>query len=81
MSTSKVSISLPSELLDDVREAARKAGVPLSAWLAEAAAAKVRSESLKTFLDEWEAKDGPFTEDELARAAQDLGLSPKAKSA
>ena len=70
-----MSISLEAELGDAVRDAARRAGQGLSSWLADAAAAKLRSEALAAFLDEWEQPHGPLTGDELAMAMTELGLT------
>jgi hypothetical protein len=47
----------------------------VSAWVAEAAAAKLRSETLRGLLDEYEAEHGPFTAAELAEAERALGVS------
>lgn len=69
-----MSVSLDPELGDAVRAAARRAGKPLSAWVAEAAATKLRAELLEEFLDGWEAEHGAFTPQELAQAARELGL-------
>jgi 3-oxoacyl-ACP reductase-like protein len=90
-----MSISFAPELGDAVREAAERAGMTLSAWLAEAARAKLRAEEdeqeahkrrmqgLNEFLDEWEAEHGAFTEEELAAAAREMGLPwpPQGESA
>jgi predicted DNA-binding protein len=82
----KMSVSLAPELDGRVREAAVRSGKTLSAWLAEAAEAKLRAEigeeeelqrkmrGLDKFLDEWEAEHGAFTEEELSQAARKLGL-------
>ena len=74
MRVDKMSISFDVRLGDDVRHAAEKAGKPLSTWLAEAAATKLRAEALAEFLDDWEAEHGAFTEEELERARQSLKL-------
>ena len=74
MKVDKMSISLEAELGDRVRDAARRARKGISSWLAEAAAAKLRAEALAEFLDDWEKEHGAFTEEELARAEQELGL-------
>jgi hypothetical protein len=74
MKVDKLSVSFDAELGEAVRDAARRGGTGLSAWLAEAASAKLRSEALAQFVDEWEATHGPLTADELARAAHELGL-------
>jgi hypothetical protein len=76
----KFSISFEAELVHDVRTAAARAGKPLSAWLAEAAAAKLRSEALEQFLDEWEERHGPITADELSRAESELGFRKRKRS-
>lgn len=69
-----MSVSFDAELGDAVRSAAANAGKPLSAWLAEAAASKLRAEALAQFLADWEAEHGKFTAAELARAERELGL-------
>lgn len=69
-----MSISFDPELGDAVRAAAAETGKPLSSWLAEAAASKLRAEALARFLDDWEAEHGVLTAAEIARAEQELGL-------
>lgn len=69
-----MSISLEGGLGDAVRAAAQRAGKGLSSWLGEAAAAKLRAEALKEFLDEWERDHGALTAAELERAERELGL-------
>jgi len=82
-----MSIPFAPELGAAVREAAERAGMTLSDWLAEAAQAKLRVDvdaeeelqrkmrGLDKFLDEWEAEHGAFTEEELAAAAHEMGLA------
>jgi hypothetical protein len=70
----KMSISFDPDLGDAVRAAAAEKGQPLSSWLAEAAASKLRAEALARFLDDWEADHGVLTAAEIARAEQELGL-------
>ena len=74
MKVDKLSVSFDPDLGDSVRDAARRAGTGLSAWLAGAAAAKLRSEALGDFLRDWESEHGPLTKEELARAATELGF-------
>lgn len=76
-----MSISLGAKLGDEVRKAARKAGMGISTWLADAAAAKLRAEALREFLDDWEREQGPLTPDELARAEKELGVRSGRSSA
>jgi hypothetical protein len=71
----KLSISFDPELGDAVRSAAAHAGKPVSSWLAEAAASKLRAEALAEFLDGWETEHGLLTAEEVARAERELGLA------
>ena len=74
MKVDKMSVSFEAALGDEIRRAARSAGVGLSSWLAQAAAARLRADALREFLDTWEAEQGALTPDELARAEAELGL-------
>ncbi|HEY2264729.1 MAG TPA: hypothetical protein VGI96_19050 [Streptosporangiaceae bacterium] len=71
----RLSISFDAELGDAVRSAAAEAGKPLSAWLAEAAASKLRAEAVDEFLANWQAEHGVLTTEEIARAERELGLA------
>lgn len=75
MKVDKLSISFEPELGDAVRSAAARAGRPVSAWLAEAAAGKLRAEALAEFLVGWETEHGALTAAEIARAERELGLA------
>ena len=75
MKVDKLSVSFDPELGDAVRSAAAQAGKPLSAWLAEAAASKLRAEALEEFLAGWESEHWVLTSEEVARAEQELGLA------
>ena len=77
MKVAKLSISFDPKLGNQVRAAARKARAPLSSWLAQAAAAKLRTDALGKFLDDWEEQYGNLSQEELARASKEL--SPPAK--
>ncbi len=58
-----------------IRGAAERAGMSVSGWLAQAAADRLRNDLLGAALDEWEAEDGPFGDDELDAAAATLGVT------
>ncbi len=75
MKVDKLSVSFDPDLGDAVRSAARRSGRGLSGWLADAAAARLRTEALADFLDSWEAEHEPLTPEELARATTELGLA------
>jgi hypothetical protein len=73
----RFSVTMPPELGEGVRQAAARQGTSVSAWLTEAAADRLRNELLGAALDAWESEDGSFTEDELSKAASQLGLTPR----
>jgi hypothetical protein len=75
MKVDKLSISFEPELGDAVRSAAAQAGKPVSSWLAEAAASKLRAEALTEFLAAWESEHGVLTVEEIARAETELALA------
>ena len=75
MKVDKLSISFDPELGDAVRSAAAQAGEPVSSWLAEAAASKLRADALAEFLDSWETQHGVLTAEELANAERELGMA------
>jgi len=68
-----VTISLDSELAEAVREAADDDAQNVSAWLAAAARGRLATRGLRDVIAEWESAHGPFSEDELATARQQLG--------
>lgn len=78
MKVDKLSVSFDPDLGDAVRAAARQRGAGVSRWLADAAAAKLRTEALADFLDAWEAEHGSLTAVELATAAEELALTKTA---
>lgn len=79
MNVDRLSITLDPRLGAAARKAAKRAGMSLSNWIAEATADRVRNEALGHALDAWEAETGAFTSDELARAAEALGLAPRSR--
>lgn len=80
MKVAKLSISFDPKLGNQVREAARKARAPLSSWLAQAAAAKLRTDALGKFLDDWEEQHGKLSQEELARATKELAPAKKRRT-
>ncbi|MFZ2114793.1 MAG: hypothetical protein WAU77_13810 [Solirubrobacteraceae bacterium] len=81
MKVDKLSVSFAPDVGDAVREAAHARGSSISAWLEDAAAAKLRSQALSEYLRKWEAEHGALSEDELARAAAELGVAAPATAA
>ncbi|MGQ0576116.1 MAG: hypothetical protein ACT4RN_18205 [Pseudonocardia sp.] len=67
MSAEKLSISMESELVSEVRSAAGDEGVSVSTWLAVAAEARVRQRRLREALDAVAAQDGELSPAEIER--------------
>lgn len=63
------------ELGAAVREAAARTGTSVSAWIAAAAADRLRNQLLGAALDAWEAGAEPFSNRELDAAARALGVT------
>jgi hypothetical protein len=80
MKSDKISVSFPAALGAAVRKAATKQRRGLSAWLAEAAADRIRAEALDEFVEEWARESGPVTAEELDRAAEKLGVRRKSRA-
>ncbi len=74
MQVDRLSITLEPALGAAARKAAKRAKVSLSAWIAEATADRLRNETLRDALDQWQAEDGAFTAEELGAAAKALDL-------
>lgn len=74
MNVDRLSVTMDAPLGAAVREAAGRAGMSVSGWLAAAAADRLHNELLAAALDAWEAEDGPFGDDELDAAAATLGV-------
>jgi hypothetical protein len=71
----RLSVTMPPEIGAAVRDSAARQGTSVSNWLAAAAAQRLRCELLGAALDQWEAEDGPFSDDELNAAAAALGAA------
>jgi hypothetical protein len=80
-------VTFDPELSGAARAAAEHQGKSFDAWLAETVEARLLAEKndeaaherrragLGKFLDEWEAEHGAFTDEELADAAREMGLT------
>lgn len=74
MTADRSTIRMDTELCAAVRDAAARAGLSVSAWLAEAAAERLRHELLGRVLDAWEQEAGSFSDAELDAAAAASGV-------
>jgi hypothetical protein len=74
MQVDRLSITLEPSLGAAVRKAAKRAGLSVSAWIAEATAARIRNVALRDALDAWDEEDGALTANEVQAAARALGM-------
>ncbi|MGH3881938.1 MAG: hypothetical protein ACRDRY_10765 [Pseudonocardiaceae bacterium] len=74
MQVDRFSVTMEPDLGSAVRDAAQRAGMSVSGWLAQAAADRLRNDLLGAALDRWETEDGPFGTEELDAAAATLGI-------
>lgn len=79
MQVDRFSVTMEPDLGAAVRDAAKRAGMSVSSWLAQAAADRLRNDLLGAALDVWEAEDGPFGAEELDAAAATLGVTRAAR--
>jgi Arc/MetJ-type ribon-helix-helix transcriptional regulator len=75
MGSVKITISLPEEVAEQVRAAADKEHVSVSAWLSEAAEQWARVQAARELVHEYEAEHGAFTPEENALDAANCRLS------
>lgn len=85
MTVRKLSISVPAEVEETIKAAAAEEGMPVSAWLAEAAVEKAQAAAAhaaaraaaREMIAEFETENGPLPEESRLRARQfmmDAGL-------
>jgi hypothetical protein len=79
MQVDRLSVTMDPDLGKSVREAAARSGSSVSAWLAAAAADRLRNELLGAALDAWEEASTPFSDKELDAAAKLLGVTRHAR--
>ncbi|MCL2466750.1 MAG: hypothetical protein FWF02_00520 [Micrococcales bacterium] len=72
MTVVKKSVSLDSQLAEQVRQAAADEGVSFSMWLGAAASDQLTLRAGRAALAEYEAEAGPLTEVELAEGGRIL---------
>lgn len=75
MQVDRFSVTMEPDLGTAVRDAAERAGMSVSGWLAQAATDRLRNDLLGAALDAWEVEDGPFGQEELDAAAATLGIT------
>ena len=75
MTVARFAISLDRDLARQIRRSA--AGEPTSAWLADAARRKLRSEGLMEAVRAWEAEHGEITEKEMRTVEREQVMALK----
>jgi hypothetical protein len=75
MTVEKLSVSLPGVVVARARRAADRAGVPLSSWLADAAAAAADVADARAAVEDYVARFGEPDSDEAAAVRADLAAA------
>lgn len=73
----RLTVTLPADLLDAVRQRAGRGGV--SSWMAQAAADRLSREQLGAAIADYEAEAGPLTPEDLAGALERTAWQPANK--
>lgn len=73
----RLTITLPGDLVEEVRARAGRGGV--SFWIAQAAAERLGRERLAAAITEYEADAGPITEEDIAAARARTAWRPAAR--
>jgi hypothetical protein len=75
MATKKITITLPEDVLAYVRRFTKEMGMPISTWIAEMVEHEIRIREGLAAMREWDAEDGPTTEQERAAARAELAAA------
>jgi len=73
----RLTVTLPSDLVEEVRARAGRGGV--SSWIAQAAAERLSRERLAAAVAEYEADAGPITDADIAAARARTAWKPTAR--
>jgi hypothetical protein len=75
MATRKVTITLPTELVELIGVAATEDGVPVSRFVASALERDLRRRVARALIAEWQAEHGAFTPAEIAAARAEIAAA------
>ena len=78
MATKKVTVTLPTDLIELVNSAAAEAGVPVSRFVSSALERELRRRLGLALVAEWEAEHGPITPAEMAAARAKMAAADAA---
>ena len=81
MGVEKLSVSFDLDLGRAIKTSADRRAQSVSAWLAEAARARLRREALAEAVTAWEKQFGPLSEEELRSADATYGRAAKLRPA
>lgn len=73
----RLTVTLPADVLAEVRTRAGRGGV--SAWIAEAAADRLARERLATAIAQYESEHGAITDEDIAAARARTAWRPAAR--
>ncbi len=78
MATKKVTITLPTDLVELVNAAADEAGVPVSRLVSSALERELRLRVSQALVAQWQAEHGAFTPVEIAAARAEMAAADAA---
>jgi hypothetical protein len=78
MATRKITITMPEELVDQIKAYTDAEGTSVSAWISAAAAQQARFRATDEFLADWQREHGAFTPEELAEAEAKIAAAEAA---
>ncbi len=73
----RLTVTLPGDLLEEVRARAGRGGV--SSWIAQASAERLSRDRLAAAIAEYEADAGPITDEDIAAARVRTAWKPSAR--
>ncbi len=73
----RLTVTLPAELVEEVRSRADRGNV--SSWIAKAMAERLARERLAEAIAEYEAESGVITDDDIAAAREHTAWQPMAR--
>jgi leucyl aminopeptidase (aminopeptidase T) len=78
MATRKVTVTLPTELIDLVNAAAAEAGMPISRFVSSALERDLKLRVGRALTAQWQAEHGAFSPAELAAARAEMAAADAA---
>lgn len=73
----RLTVTLPADLLDEIRARADRGNV--SSWIAQAAAERLARERLAAVIADYEAETGAITDEDIAAARDRTAWQPRGR--